>query len=415
MVFQAAFGIATCAALAAQDFRTSLSVSPFTEILTNAGAAFSDGSSTAKNPEELQRLFIRHGSNEVYARIATTQKYRTGFGDHSLNRGLERAKLAAALHLPFNPELGLFGIYGDIRCQPAPDFSDYPEIKLTGPWESLTLDQMRAVLRVYGATAARQILATGVQVRIWDIGNEIELGVAGVAVKPMPGLCEDTAGGPNWYRPPDAVDPAIGKMTFQSIMGMSEAKRIDWLSQHLWPYEAKLLASVADGIRSADPKARFSTHASGVAAAAPAYTTAFFKALRDGGFPVDEIGISYYPTSSAYPRDRLKAFQEMATMAHRELGRPIFIAEFGYPAGKMSGMFKWNDAVEGYPQNDEGQVAFIRDLVAWGTREKILSGIRPWAPELSIAGWEPMSLFQRNGDVAKARPALDAFRPSPPR
>jgi len=48
------------------------------------GTTFTDGKATAKNPEELQRMFASHGANEVYARIATTQKYRTGFGDHSI-------------------------------------------------------------------------------------------------------------------------------------------------------------------------------------------------------------------------------------------------------------------------------------------------------------------------------------------
>jgi arabinogalactan endo-1,4-beta-galactosidase len=395
----------------AQDFRVSLSVSPFTEMVLSAGTTFSDGTMTAKTAEELQRLFVRHGANEVYARIATTQKYRTGSGDHSMDRGLERAKLAATLGLPFNPELGLFNIYGDIRCQPAPDFTDYPAIKLSGAWTSLTLDEMTAALRAYGAAAARQIAATGARVRIWDLGNEVEVGVAGVAVRPAAGSCDDTAGGPGWYRAPDRVDPAIGQMTFQSIMQMPESRRIAWLEAHVWPAEAKLLAAVASGIRTVDPAARFSTHLSGIAATQPATVIAFFKAMRAGGFVADELGISYYPTSSVVPRDRLQAFKDMASAAQRELGRPVFIAEFGYPAAQMSGIFNWNAAVGGYPQTDEGQAQFLRDLVAWGTREKVLSGIRPWAPDLALPGWAPMALFQRNGGVAISRPALTALTP----
>ena len=394
----------------AQDFRLSLSVSPFTEMVLNSGTSFAVGKVTANTVEGVQRLFVNHGANEVYARIATTQKYRTGFGDHSMDRGLERARMAAALHLPFNPELGLFNIYGDIRCQPAPDFTDYPEIQLPGPWRSLTLDQMAAALHAYGAIAARQILATGVQVRIWDLGNEIEFGVAGVAVKPVAGSCDDTAGGKDWYQPPDGVDPAIGKMTFQSLMQMPEGKRVAWLTAHLWPHEARMLAAVASGIRSVDPKARFSTHVSGIASTQPAVTVAFFQAMKEGGFAVDELGVSYYPTSSAYPRDRLQAFKDMATAAHRELGRPIFIAEFGYPAGTMQGMFPWNDAVAGYPQTAAGQASFSRDLVAWGRQEKVLSGIRPWAPDLALSTWAPMSLFERDGKVATPRPVLEALR-----
>ncbi len=359
----------------AQDFRVSLSVSPFTELVLDSGTTFSDGRINAATVEDVERLFVSHGANEVYARIATTRKYRTGFGDHSL----ERARLAAHLRLPFNPELGLFNIYGDIRCQPAPDFSGYPEIQLPAAWAALTLDQMAAALRAYGAAAARQILATRVQVRIWDIGNEVELGVAGVAVRPEPGSCDDTAG-KDWYQAPDAVDPAIGRMTFHALMQMVESRRIAWLAEHVWPREARLLAAVASGIRTADPQARFSTHVSGVTATRPGLAVAFFKAMKDGGFAADELGVSYYPTAPAFPKDRLQAFKDTAQAAWRSLGRPIFIAEFGYPAARMQGVFPWNDTVAGYPETPEGQAAFIRDLLAWGRREKILSGIRPWAP-----------------------------------
>ena len=392
-----------------KDFRISMSVSPFTELTFRYGLTFTDGRVTAKTPEDLQKIFASHGANEVYARIATTQKYRTGFGDHSMDRGLERARMAKALNLPFNPELGLFNIYGDVRCQPSPDFSDYPEIKVPGVWTSLTLDQMLGVLRLYGAAAARQIVATGVKVRLWDLGNEVEFGTAGVAVQPMPGGCDDTAGGPGWYKTPDGVDPAIGKMSLGKLMQMPEGERIAWLQAHLWPHVAKILAAVAEGIRSVDPHARFSTHVSGISSVLPAQAVAFFKAMKDGGFAADELGISYYPTSSPYPLDRLQAFKDMATAVQHALGRPVFVTEFGYPAAKMEKGFIWNDAVKNYPLSPEGQANFIRDLVAWGAGTGVLSGIRPWAPDLAAPGWGPMSFFTLDGKTATARPALGAI------
>ena len=196
-------------------------------------------------------------------------------------------------------------------------------------------------------------------------------------------------------------------------MQMPENRRIAWLESHLWPYEAKMLAAVAGGIRSADPEARFSTHVSGIASTQPAFAVAFFKAMKQGGFPADELGVSYYPTSSAYPKDRLQAFKDMAKAAQHELGRPVFIAEFGYPAGQMSGMFTWNDTVAGYPATPVGQAGFLRDLEAWGRHEKVLSGIRPWGPDLALAGWAPMALFERDGKFLKPRASLDAMSAAP--
>jgi hypothetical protein len=72
-------------------------------------------------------------------------------------------------------------------------------------------------VRHYGALVARQILATGARVNVWDIGNEVEFGVAGVAVRAL-------GGGP--YGAPDRVDTAIGQMSAGQLVGMPEAERI---------------------------------------------------------------------------------------------------------------------------------------------------------------------------------------------
>ena len=393
-----------------QPFRISLSVSPFTELLFKSGMVFTDGQVTAKNPEELQRLFVKYGANEVYARIATTRAYRMGFGDHSVNRGLERARMAKTLNLPFNPELGLFNIYGDIRCQPSPDFSEYPELKVSGAWTALTLEQMLPALRSYGAIAAREILKTGVKVRIWDLGNEVEFGLAGVAVRPMPGGCDDTAGGPGWYKGPDRIDPAIGKMSALDLLKMPEAERIAWLEAHLWPHEARIFAAVAGGIRSVDAAARFSTHLSGISAVLPAQAVAFYKAMADGGFLPDELGFSFYPSSTDRPPQRLQAFQKTMQEVQRKLGRPVFIAEFGYPAGTMrEGAFAgWNHALEHYPLTAEGQAGLLKDVAAWGAAAGV-TGMRPWGPELAVPGWGPFALFGLDGKTATAQPGLGAI------
>jgi arabinogalactan endo-1,4-beta-galactosidase len=392
----------------APEFRVSISVSPFAETVLKTGARFTDGSRGATTADDLQRLFIAHGANEVYARISTRQSVVHGGGDHSMDRGLARARLAAALKVPFNPEMGLFDSYGDIRCQPPPDFTDYP-IALPGPWASLTIDQMTSALRAYGAAVAKQIHVTGANVRIWDLGNEVEFGVAGVTVQPMPGGCDASAGATGEYHAPDRVSPAIGEMTWEQLAGSDGAHRAAWLKAHLWPFEARLFAAVATGIRTVDPQARFSTHISGISSTMPDVAAAFFSAMKDGGFVVDEAGMSYYPTSSRTPTDRLQAFKDTVRAVNRAIGKPVFIAEFGYPSATMGGPFSWNDAVPGYPLTPAGQAQFVRDLLAWGRAEGVLSGIRPWAPDFTMPGWAAMSLFARSGLTLTAKPALDAF------
>src|SRR5690349_6264921 len=174
LVGGAAFGLGEWAALvparAAADakpvFRNALSVSPFTEAVL-AGCALTDGSFTARSVADVQRLFIRHGGCEVYARFATVKEAPQGDAEHGFVRGLERAALAKQLDLPFNPEIMCNGHYGDaVTYSDPPDFRDYPEIAgaQPGPWTSLTLDQMVPLIRAYAAAVARQILGTGARV-----------------------------------------------------------------------------------------------------------------------------------------------------------------------------------------------------------------------------------------------------------
>ena len=138
-----------------QAFRVSLSISPFSGFMLAQGVTFVDGKVAATTLEELQQLYVAYGATELYARINTRRVHPGGPADHSLERGLEKARLAKRLGIPFNPELGLFRTYGDIRCQTPPDFSDYSEIDAPSPWMSLSMDQMTPLLRKYGAVGCQ--------------------------------------------------------------------------------------------------------------------------------------------------------------------------------------------------------------------------------------------------------------------
>ncbi|MEJ2693949.1 MAG: glycosyl hydrolase 53 family protein [Candidatus Thiodiazotropha sp.] len=394
-------------------FRVALSVSPFSELMFDAGLSLSDGQMTAGTVPELAQLFIRQGGNEVFARISTERTASAVGEDRSLARGVARAGLAASVALPLNPELGLFGSYGDHSCQTAPDFSEYPEITLPGPWQSLTVDQMIPALRSYGKLAAQEILAKGVRINIWDIGNEVSFGTAGVAPQPMTGsACDTLEGSSDWYRAPDGVDPAIGTESVASLHAMTSSDRIDWLETHLWPHQARLMAAVAEGILEADPAARFSTHIT--AALGSDFAVAFFQAMAKGGFLVDEIGFSFYPSSNAGPAEgRFEAFKAIVADVQTAFpATPVFVAEYAYPAEPISsGPYQtWNYEVPGYPISPQGQADLLKDLVSW-CKLNGLSGIRPWAPDLYVGHWGPRSMFAATQlTQAGARPSLSAIQ-----
>ncbi len=380
-------------------FRVSLSVSPVTEAVLGA-VSLTDGRRTAGTVTGVQRLFNQHGATEVFVRVATRENASDGQAEYGFARAIERARLARDLGMPLNPELGLWAVYGDITHQPAPDFSDYPSIRLPGPWLSLTLEQMERVLRQYGALVARQLLSTGVQVNYWDLGNEVEWGVAGVAIRSF-----DQTG----YSPPDAVDPAIGQMTAVQLLGMPETDRIAWLQQHLWPYVGRLLAATARGVRTVDPAARFSTHLASIAVQDAALHIAFWEGMNQAGYQPGQFGTSLYPTNGD-PGDRKAVFLNIAQTLQQRFGRKLFFAEFSYPSGPMGPQFPWNNTQPGYPQTPDGQYRYLRDLVTQSVATGAVAGIRPWAPDYCIIPpgfWEPMSLFTEDGT---AKPALTAIQ-----
>jgi len=395
-------GQAGAAAAPAQAFRTSLSVSPFTETVLKS-LTLTDGAPAAHTVAEVQQLFNRHGATEVYQRMATRKLAPQGDAEHGWARGLERARLARDLRMPFNPEIGLFASYGDgATYQEPPDFTDYPSIRLPGPWTSLTLDQMLPPLREYAALVARQILATGVTVNYWDLGNEVENGISGVAVRP---LFPD-----NSYQAPNAVDPLIGTMSVPSLVAMPEDQRIAFCQAHLWPYVGRLLGAAAEGIRSVDPSARFSTHISHFGHRTPAVQIAFWEAAKAVGYLPDQLGTSYYPTDGKTTFgavDMFAFFKDTATALGTRFDRQLFIAEYGYPSALMQPPYPFNDPVPGYTQTEAGQRDFLHDLVAWGTSSGRLAGIRPWAADYaSSSGWQPMSWFDPSGQAATTKPVL---------
>jgi arabinogalactan endo-1,4-beta-galactosidase len=386
----------------ARPFRIALSVDPFTAYVFSAGFTFTDGVSTATDVASLQAMYVAHGGSEVYARISTEKVLTGSPDDHSEQTALARAALAKSLGVPFNPELGLWAHYGDVGCEPAPDFSAYPSIQLPGPWNTLDIDQMAAALHDYAALVATDIVQTGATVEPWDIGNEIDFGVAGVAPRGI--NCTDSD-----YVAPDGVDPAIGQQTEMALFEESEADRIAWLSEHIWPREAQLLAAVEAGVRSAAPDASFATHIS--QSQSPTFAVAFYSAMLDGGFALDQLGFSSYLSSSNAP-SRVANLQATVGAVHSAFGLPVFVAEFAYPAGTLgdAGPYAtWTNALPSYPVSDDGQNRIFEDLASWGATAGV-SGVRPWAPDVVVVGWTGMALFELDAGMVAIARNLDSLR-----
>jgi hypothetical protein len=95
------------------------------------------------------------------------------------------------------------------------------------------------------------------------------------------------------------------------------------------------------------------------------------------------------------------------------LGTKSFLAEVGYPSAPLTGssyFSTWNHALANYPLTEAGQHDLFRDLASWGA-SGALTGVRPWAPDVFVPDWAPMSFFvaASGSKVGVAQPSIDAL------
>jgi arabinogalactan endo-1,4-beta-galactosidase len=170
----------------------------------------------------------------------------------------------------------------------------------------------------------------------------------------------------------------------------------------------RLLAAAAQGIRSVDRAAKFSTHLASIAVQDATFPVAFWAAMNQAGYYPDQFGTSLYPTNGD-PGDRRAVFLNIAGTLQQRFGKQLFFAEFGYPSGQMGPPFAWNTTQAGYPQTPDGQFRYLRDLAAQSVATGAVGGIRPWGPDYCTASgrWEPMSLFTDAGGAKSALGAIE--------
>ena len=387
------------------NFRVALSLSPFSLTQFKKGYSFIVGDQVATTPAALQQIYSDLGSTEMYCRIATkrhvtAQDITDGKPDsnanfHTLDQGLELCSIAAALNIPINPEIMCAYTYMDMDRQQAPRFEEYPEIYALQhgkDWSELTLDEICTVLGAYGAFVAEEILKTGCTVKNWNLGNEANYGFAGISL----GL----------------------KTKVNSKLKRSSAMKkyllpifgVWWMKKNIWKYNAKAYLALKNGILSAYEKmnidasdVQFSTHIATVVST-PRCSAAFFKCMAMNGYVMETAGISYYPSAPAMSLNRKKMLKRTVTRINKKCEIPVFIGEFSYPSGKMSGEFAgWNKKLKGYSMNEQGQAELYSDVVAWG-KERGMAGIRYWAPDYE--GWYTMSMFEFKEKTGVAKTIL---------
>ena len=387
-----------------EQFRFALSLSPFSSKSFKEGYTYEYNNKQINNMTDLEKLYIEKGATEMYVRIATKRSITpdditdgeidTNANVHTFDQAIELCKIAKELNIPINPEVMLAFTYMDMEKLQAPRFNEYPEIyKLQNgkEWEELSLEEIIIVLKAYGKFLAKEILKIGCTVNNWNLGNEANFGFAGVSL----GL-------------KTAVNKKLEKVSgfMRYILPLFNPS---WLENNIWKYNAKMFSAVKEGILSAykdlniDSNVKFSTHIATVVMT-PGTCARYFNCLKKHGYNVDTAGISFYPSAPSMYIDSMVLFKKTVKEINNRCKVPVFIAEFSYPSGKMSGPFAgWNKNVKGYSHSEEGQASIFKDVLNWGKNHGVI-GIRYWAADYE--DWGSMGLFKFENKHGKPKKAI---------
>ena len=391
------------------DFRYALSVSPFSKTALDKGYTYESSGNNISNIEELEQAYIEMGATEMFTRIGTKRhvtdeditygKADSNANVHTFDQGIELCELAAKLDIPINPEIMCAYTYMDMAEAQAPDFSEYPEFNtlMAGKdWSELSLEEINKVLEAYGYFVSSAILDTGCTVNCWNIGNEANFGFAGVSL----GL-------------KTAVNPKLENVSgFKRYM--LPLFGTHWMKENIWKYNAQMMASLQDGILRAYKEknisssgVHFCTHVATVVST-PHNLTTYFNTLKEYGYNIDTAGISFYPSASAAAPNRMIMFKRTVNAINKKCNLPVFIAEFSYPSGEMTGDFSgWNKKCNQYEISESGQAAIYKDVIEWGKNHGVC-GIRYWA--IDYEGWSSMSGFNFDGKHGTPKLILQQYK-----
>ncbi len=206
---------------------------------------------------------------------------------------------------------------------------------LAATWAGLTPTQLAAAVQESAAATASYYQSLGLNIEVFEIGNEIDFGVCGIYMG----------------------------TTVPVRAGVDPVNTPSWMEENIWGPSAPLLKAAISGVLSVYPNAKILLHIAGVG-----YSTgniaaySFFQSMVNLGVPFDIAGLSYpymfsggdVPQPYFAQADFSSALDSIAAV-----GRPIQIVEFDYPAAP-AGITKTPSPL--YPFTPAGQANFIQDF-----------------------------------------------------
>lgn len=256
---------------------------------------------------------------------------------------------------------------------------------LPSAWSGLSISEIESKVQQSAADTANYFKNTlGLDISVYEIGNEIDFGMLGYF-----------------------VGTGIAKPTFDWV------NQSGWLEDNVWNIEAGFLKAAIQGIKSMDPAAKIGLHIAGLGYSYKnRVVTRFFKYMQDNGvdFDIAELSYPYMFGQAAVPQPYFEQAEFTQTLdALRVMGKEVYIAEFSYPAAS-NGITATPSGL--YPYTDAGQNDFLKDFFAV-VREHA-EGAFYFYPDYypGCSGTPPQDALESSGLFSSAtspRPGLSQF------
>ncbi len=316
------------------------------------GVVWQSGDATG----EIFRIFGAAGVNRMRVRLWTSDE-----GVNGLHYATEMARRAQEQGI--KPLLVVFL---------SENWADYVKQPVPTVWKELSFEDKLKAVEAYAERVARHFADSGVIVKDFEIGNEIDFGLCGEFEE-------------EWSR----------------------RVSTEYMRSTIWLRVARLVRAAQAGIRRVSPDAKFVLHLTQWWN--PSYCGAFFKTMLGAGVEVDFAGLSFFPTSDLSKENSFGFFLKQTEELYRGVRRPLVICEYAYPSEpKFTGQFSaWNQPVNGYALDAGGQAAWVRDFLRQLRATGYFDGAFYWSPEWYESDmWSAFALFDGQG---RAKPALSEF------
>ena len=258
-------------------------------------------------------------------------------------------------------------------------------------WAGLSVEETARRVKEYTFETTAYFLSKGLDIELYDIGNEIDIGI----LKFLP-------------NERIALPP-----------GVSFTRHMDYMRHNVWNIEATLLKSAIEGVKQADPDAQIVLHIAGLMLSpGDLFAKTFFQTMVDFGVEFDFAGLSHpYP----FPADsRLSEYSTVCWFQRLQetsdflasLGKQVIFSEGAYAHATPGIMGK---PMKDFPYTPAGQAAWARRQLRFMTSNKDVAGFfyfyPDWFPGLSndpsVLDLGSMGLFASD---TEALPALKVFQ-----